>query len=195
MARKKSEPAGKGPEQKQPAKPPAAQPPPPKLEGSGAPLPRDHEPKDKEEKQPGPFHPGHAHPDGHHHIDHEVAEVIYSQLLEVRKTVDALVQETREAKIRKRLEQVPVRTSDLMRGFQAAVAKANRSARSGDETGEDIERMSIKDLEISLSAPIIEGGHAEDPVLVMPNINSAGADVASVSMKFTVVSVPVKQRG
>ena len=106
----------------------------------------------------------------HHHIEHEAAEVIYRQLLEVRKTVDNLVQETKEAKVRQRLERVPVRTSDLMRGFQAAVARANRSARSSEEDGEDIERMSVKDLEISLSAPIIEGGHADDPVLMLPNI-------------------------
>lgn len=160
------------------------QPPPPDLEGTDGEVPWDHE-HDKKHK-----HHGHE-----HHIDHEAAEVIYRQLLEVRKTVDTLVHETKEAKLRKNFEQVPVRTSDLMRGFQAAVARANRAERSDEEDGEDIERMSIKDLEISLSAPIIEGGHAGDPVLMLPNIKSADAQSAAVSLKFTIVSVPAKQRG
>lgn len=178
-----------------PVNPPedTGQPPPPDLGDSGGEFPWDHDHEHEHDKK----HKHDDHDDKHHHdhFEHEVAEVIYRQLLEVRKTVDALAQETKDAKLRKRLERVPVRTSDLMRGFQAAVARANNSARSGEEDGEDIERMSIKDLEISLTAPIIEGGHADDPVLMLPNIKSAESETAAVSLKFTVVSVPLKQRG
>lgn len=167
----------------------AGQPPPPVLKSGSKSLPwsHDHHHGDDDDDDDDHRH--------HYHLDHKAVEVIYSQLLEVRKTVDDLVEETKASKLRKRLDHVPVRTSDLMRGFQAAVAKANRSVRSGEEEGEDIERMSIKDLQISLSAPIIDGGHAEDPVLMLPNIKSADAESSSISMKFTVVSVPIKQRG
>ena len=162
-----------------------AQPPPPEFVGS----------EDSEGGVPWEHDDDHGkHRHGHHWED-EAAEAIYRQLVEVRKVVEQLQQEAQEAKLRRRSELVPVRVGDLMRGFQSAVAKANRSTRAGDEDGEDIERMSIKDLEISLQAPIIEGGHAEDPVVMLPNIKSADGETAGISLKFKVVSVPLKQRG
>jgi hypothetical protein len=121
-------------------------------------------------------------------------EAIYFHLLEMRRVVDKLVEESKEEKIHRRLEVVPVRISDLMRGFQAAVARANRSTSAGEGEEEDIERMSVKDLEISLSAPIIEGGHAADPVVMLPNIKSVDAESAKISLKFSIVSVPMKKR-
>ncbi len=125
-----------------------------------------------------------------------VLEAIYFHLLEMRRVVDKLVETEKEETMRRRLELVPVRVSDLMCGFQAAVARANRSTQVGGDGGEieDIERMSVKDLEISLSAPIIEGGHAADPVVMLPNIKSAAAETAQISLKFNIVSVPIKQR-
>lgn len=120
---------------------------------------------------------------------------LYEEMVEVKRILAQILQEAREEKLRKKLEYVPVRTSDLMRGFQAAVARANRSTVAGDVDGEDIERMSIKDLEVTLSAPIIDGGHAEDPVVMLPNIKSVDAESAKISLKFSVVSVPLKGRG
>lgn len=164
-----------------------AQPPPPEIEGSEADVPWEHD--DDEHRDRGKHH-------DHHRWESEVAEAIYTQLIEVRKVVENLRQEAQEAKLRRRSELAPVRVGDLMRGFQSAVAKANRSTRAGEQDdGEDIERMSIKDLEVSVQAPIIEGAHAEDPVVMLPNIKSVDAETASISLKFTVVSVPLKQRG
>lgn len=122
-------------------------------------------------------------------------EAIYFQVMEMRKTLDKMEEEAREEKIRRKMGLVPVQTSDLLRGFQAAVARANRATHAGEGEGEEIERMSVKDLEISLSAPIIEGGHAADPVVMLPNIKSVDAETAKISLKFNIVSVPIKQRG
>ena len=128
-------------------------------------------------------------PEPHHHDDHDA---LYVLLADLKTTLAQLVDQTRESQLQRRLEQVPVRTSDLMRGFEAAVARANRATRAGDVDGEDIERMSIQSLEVSLTAPLIDGGHAEDPVFMLPNIKSADAQSAEVGLKFTVVSVPTK---
>lgn len=124
--------------------------------------------------------------------DLEAAAAIYAQLLEVRKVVEQLRQETVDEKLRRRLDLVPVRVGDLMRGFQAAMARANLATRAGDE-GEDIEQMAIKNLEVSVTAPVIDAGHAEDPVLMLPNIKSPDAATAQVSLKFSVVSVPARK--
>jgi hypothetical protein len=124
----------------------------------------------------------------------EAAAAIYAQLLEVRKVVEQLRQETIDEKLRRRLDLVPVRVGDLMRGFQSAVARANLATRAGDESeGEDIEQMAIKNLEVTVTAPVIDAGHAEDPVLMLPNIKSPDAATAQVSLKFSVVSVPAKK--
>lgn len=168
------------------------QPPPPGYESGtaspGAQTEKDDKPDghEKDEK-----HEGHWH---WHHME-EAAEAIYSQLLEVRRIVDRLQQEALDAKTRKKYEMAPVMVSDLMTGFQAAVARANRATSAGEGEGEDIERMSIKDLEVSIDAPVIESGHAGDPVIMLPNINSADNESARVTLKFSVVSVPIKQRG
>lgn len=174
---------GKPPQDKDEEK----QQPPPEL-GSGSDVPWKHKGDDDDDHDP-------KHPHYHHHLDKHAAEAIYAQLLALRETTEKLLQEAREAKLRRRLELVPVRTADLMRGFQAAVAKANRSTRAGEQEGEDIERMAIKDLEVSLTAPIIESAHAEDPVVMLPNIKSVDADSPSLSLKFSVVSVPRQSRG
>lgn len=163
------------------------QPPPPKLGSSGDDSWKHKGDEDEDDD--------HDHKHHHHHLDKHAAEAIYAQLTALRETVEKLLQETREAKVRRRLELVPVRTADLMRGFQAAVAKANRSTRAGEQEGEDIERMAIKDLEVSLTAPIIESAHAEDPVVMLPNIKSVDADSPRLSLKFSVVGVPRQQRG
>lgn len=161
---------------------------------STQPPPPDY--KEKDDKPPwkrswpyGPFHK--------HHKEMDALEDIYLQLIETRKVIDQLLQESKEEKIRRRLELVPVQISDLMRGFQAAVARANESTRGGiegegEEASEDIGGMSIKDLEISLSAPIIEGGHAADPRVMLPNIKSVDEESARISLKFNIVSVPLK---
>lgn len=160
----------------EPASTGSSQPPPPEFGGSGETLP--WSPKS-----------------GHGPANIEAAEAIYGQLIEVRKIVNQLLQESAQARTRRRLELVPVRTSDLMRGFQAAVARANRATRAGEGDSEDIERMAIKDLEISVTAPLIESAHAEDPVLMLPNLKSVDADSPAITLKFNVVSVPRAQRG
>jgi hypothetical protein len=133
-------------------------------------------------------------PGGKKDGDLEAAAAIYAQLLEVRKVVEQLRQETVDEKLRRRLDLVPVRVGDLMRGFQAAVARANLATRAGGEgEGEDIEQMVIKNLEVSVTAPVIDAGHAEDPVLMLPNIKSPDAATAQVSLKFSVVSVPARK--
>jgi hypothetical protein len=170
----------KPPDPPKPQPPPSSsgsssQPPPPPLGGGTGSVP--WEPGKRHGKDP----------------ELEAAEAIYYQLLEVRKVVEALRQEAQEARVRKRLELVPVRVGDLMRGFQAAVARANLAARAGGEDGEDIEQMAIKNLEVSINAPVIEAGHAEDPVLMLPNIKNPDAATAQVSLKFSVVSVPTKK--
>lgn len=121
-------------------------------------------------------------------------EAIYFHLMEMRRDVDKLIESAKEEKIRRRMEVVPVRISDLMQGFQAAVARANRSTQAGEGEGEDIETMSVKDLEISLSAPIIEGGHASDPVVMLPNIKNVDSESAKMSLKFSIVNIPLKKR-
>jgi hypothetical protein len=128
-------------------------------------------------------------PEPHRHDDHDA---LYVLLADLKTTLAQLVDQTRESQLQRRLEQVPVRTSDLMRGFEAAVARANRATRAGDVDGEDIERMSVQSLEVTLTAPLIDGGHAEDPVFMLPNIKSADAQSAEVGLKFAVVSVPTK---
>lgn len=150
------------------------QPPPPELSSTDVPW------------QPGP---------GKGKQSDEAAEAIWTQLVAIRQTVDRLHEEAKEARLRRRLALVPVRVSDLMRGFQAAVSRANRSTRTGEGEGEDIERMAIKDLKVGLSAPILESAHAEDPVLMLPNLESADADSPAVSLEFRVVAVPRQARG
>lgn len=151
------------------------------------------------------FHEGEPHDDhgDHEHSDHEhhrhrffafdAAEAIYNQLVLTRQTLDKLVDETKEMKVRKQLDQLPVSVSDLMRGFQGAVSRANRAVQAG-EGGEDIEQMMIKNLEISIDAPIINEAHAEDPMIMLPNENSGDSTQAKVSLKFSVVSVPKTQK-
>jgi len=125
--------------------------------------------------------------------DADLAEAIYYQLVEVRKVVEQLAQDARDAHLRQKQELVPVRTGDLMRGFQAAVARANASTSAGsDGTGEDSESMAIKNLEVSITAPIIDAGHAEDPVLMLPNLKNPDPETAQISLKFSVVSVPAR---
>lgn len=159
--------------------PTTTQPPPPTYQGS---------------PDQTPWTPGHGKDKKEEEAN--VLEAIYFHLLEMRRAVDKMAEEAKEEKIRRKLELVPVRISDLMCGFQAAVARANRSTQAGGEgETEDIERMSVKDLEISLTAPIIEGGHAADPVVMLPNIKSVDAEAAKISLKFNIVSVPLKQRG
>lgn len=127
-------------------------------------------------------------------IEFDAAEAIYNQLVMTRKTLDELVDEAKEAKVRKQLDQLPVNVSDVMRGFQGAVSRANRAVLSGEEDGEDIERMVIRNLEISIDAPIINEAHAEDPMIMLPNEDSGNIDRAKVTLKFNVVSVPKTQR-
>lgn len=127
-------------------------------------------------------------------IEFDAAEAIYNQLVMTRKTLDELVDEAKEAKVRKQLDLMPVNVSDLMRGFQGAVSRANRAAQAGEDGGEDIERMIIKNLEISIDAPIINEAHAEDPMIMLPNENSSSPGQAKVTMKFNVMSIPKPQR-
>lgn len=122
-------------------------------------------------------------------IEFDAAEAIYSQLVMTRKTLDELVDEAKVARVQKQLDQLPVNLSDVMRGFQGAVSRANRAVQSGEDGGEDIERMLIKNLEISLDAPIIHEAHAEDPMIMLPNENSSNPQ-AKVTLKFSVSSVP-----
>ncbi len=143
----------------------------------------------------GPEGDGHDHHDHHDHCwEHEHYEALYRQLLDVRRVLDQLAHAAEAERLQKRHEHVPVRTSDLMRGFQAAVARANRAALSGEFEGEDIGRMAIKDLRVSISAPIIDGGHADDPTLMLPNIKSVDETSARISLEFTVINTPGKPR-
>lgn len=127
-------------------------------------------------------------------IEFDAAEAIYSQLVMTKKALEELVGETKEAKVKKQLNLMPVSVSDLMKGFQGAVSKANRAVLSGEEVGEDIERMAIKNLEIAIDAPIIGQSHNEDPKIMLPNENSSDSGQAKVTLKFSVVSVPKTQR-
>jgi hypothetical protein len=154
--------------------------------GGGGAQPPPPDPDGRDDHDDGP---GHGHD---HHHDHEELQ---AQLTEITRVLAQILEETRTERLRKRLEYVPVRTSDLMRGFQAAVARANRATQAGEGEGEDIERMSIKDLQVTLSAPIIDGGHADDPVVMLPNIKSVDAESAKITLSFQVVSVPLKGRG
>jgi hypothetical protein len=167
----------------QPA-PQPAQPPPPTPDGGGG--------DDGGGDDPAKHHPPHGH--AHDHWEHEHYEALHRQLLDVRRLLDQLTRAAEAEHLQKRHENVPVRTSDLMRGFQAAVARANRAASSGEFEGEDIGRMAIKDLEVSISAPIIDGGHADDPTLMLPNIKSVDETSARISLKFTVINTPGKPR-
>lgn len=120
---------------------------------------------------------------------------VYNQLQIVTKSIENLEKQISESIKYKQLELVPVRISDLMRGFQSAMAKANFASKSGNEIeGEDIGNLAIKDLQISLTAHIIEAGHADDPILMLPNIKSIDQDSAKVSIKFTVYGVPVESK-
>ena len=128
------------------------------------------------------------------YIEFDAAEAIYKQLVMTRKVLDELVDEAKEAKIKKQLDQLPVSVSDLMQGFQAAMSKANKAVQAGEEGGEDIEQMSIKNLEVSIDAPIINENPAHDPMIMLPNENSSDSSRAKVTMKFSVVSVPKVKR-
>jgi chromosome segregation ATPase len=132
--------------------------------------------------------------DGRFRHQEESMGAIYGQLVEVRKGVESMQAAAQEVNLRRRREVLPVHVGDLMRGFQSAVSRANHSARAGEGDGEDIEHMAIKDLEVSMQAPVIDQAHAEDPILMLPNINSADRDTASVTIKFNVVTLPAKQR-
>ncbi len=203
------------PPKDEPSKPaPAPQPPAPQPPAPQPPAPQPQPPAPAPTPQPSPGgggghddrggHGGHDdhddHDDHHDHHDHhcehehEHYEALYRQLLDVRRLLDQLARTAEAERLQKRHEHVPVRTSDLMRGFQAAVARANRAALSGEFEGEDIGRMAIKDLEVSISAPIIDGGHADDPTLMLPNIKSVDETSARISLKFTVINTPGKSR-
>lgn len=88
------------------------------------------------------------------------------------------------------LELTPVRVSDLMAGFQSAVAKANRAVRTGDLDHEHIGDMAITNLKVSVAAPLVEGHIAEDPIIMIPNVNSVTSESPKVSISFDVVTVP-----
>jgi hypothetical protein len=184
MAKKGTE----NPEDSKDKKPPQAedkdkeQPPPPQVDPSsfGEPnFPKGDKSHDDDHK--------------HKHFHFDAAEAIYNQLVLTRKTLDKLVDETKEIKVRKQLDQLPVSVSDLMRGFQGAVSRANRAVQAGED-GEDIERMVIKNLEVSIDAPIINEAHAQDPMIMLPNENSVDSGHAKVTMKFSVVSLPKTQK-
>jgi hypothetical protein len=158
------------------------------------PSPEQPSPPDLEHDDDVPWGSHDDHGSPQHREEMEAAEAIYHEMVAVRGMVDQLLQEAREAKIRRRLELVPVQVSDLMRGFQAAVVRANSATRAGIEDSENIEQMVIKDLDISLTAPIIESAHAGDPTLMLPNIKSVDADSPIITLKFSVVSVPSRPR-
>lgn len=90
------------------------------------------------------------------------------------------------------LDLAPVHVSNLMRGFQGAVAKANDATRTGRGDGEDIKVMRIKNLEVSIDAPVVSENHAKDPVIMLPNANSVNNETARVSLRFTIVTVPLE---
>jgi len=121
------------------------------------------------------------------------ADAVQRQLREVSDKVERLTQVSMEVKGPSAL--APVKLSDLMRGFQGAVVRANDAIRAGSDDGEDIEAMVIKRLDISLEAPIVETGHADDPVVMLPNLNSVDSDSPTVRLSFEVVSVPVMKGG
>lgn len=137
---------------------------------------------------------------GHHYKHHrcdsleEALEAVYGELLGVRKISDQLLKEASERKLEKRYESVPVRISDLMEGFEAALAKANRASQAGDFESEDIANIAVKDLEINLSASLIESGHAQDPVLMLPNIKSVDNRSTNVNIRFSLHSLPLKKK-
>lgn len=93
------------------------------------------------------------------------------------------------------LEQVPVHLSNLMAGFQSALVKANRRAKTGVQDLEDIGEMAIGNLEVQLSAPIIDRLHPEDPVIMLPNIKSVTEQSPKVTLKFNVVALPSESDG
>lgn len=156
----------------------AVQPPPPEPTGS--------EPAGAGE--PSTEHPPHPH-------EPTAVDLLYTQLLDVQKVLDQLAGQAEVDRLRRRHEHVPVRASDLMRGFQAAVARANRAVIAGDIEGQDIEDMAVRDLRVSISAPVIDSGHAEDPTLMLPNIKSVDEQSARISLEFSVMSMPKKTQG
>ena len=108
----------------------------------------------------------------------------------IKQQVEMLVAAMQAQNLQSAYETLPVKTSDLMMGFQSAVSRANEAARSTDYDTQDIETMKVKDLEISIQAPVIESGHASDPVLMLPNIKSVRSDSVNLTLKFSIVSVP-----
>lgn len=166
------------------------QPPPPASAGSAPADPGSATPGISAGSPPAnpPGHPGNPH-------DPSAIDLLYTQLLDVRKVLDQLAQQSEADRARRKHEYVPVRASDLMRGFQAAVARANRAVVAGELEGQDIEDMAVRDLRVSISAPVIDSGHAEDPTLMLPNIKSVDEQSARISLEFSVMSVPRKAQG
>lgn len=124
--------------------------------------------------------------------DSEYLEDISYDVDLIKEKMELLVADLKAQTLQSAYETLPVRTSDLMMGFQSAVSRANEAARSTDYDTQDIETMKVKDLEISIQAPVIESGHASDPVLMLPNIKSVRSDSVNLSLKFSIVSVPKK---
>ena len=93
-----------------------------------------------------------------------------------------------------KLNGVAVKTSDLMNGFQGALARAIKARRAADtDDSEDIADFVVQDLEVEFAAPIVAERSGDEPVLLVPNIKSVNTESPLARLKFTVGSVPPRE--
>ena len=126
--------------------------------------------------------------------DQEVQK-LKEEVSNLKELVFSLFSELKESsKEKSQFTGVAVKTSDLMNGFQGAMAKAIRSRKpSSDQVGEDIQNFIIQDMEVEFAVPLVAEREEKEPILMIPNIKSVTDQSPLVKLKFKVANVPEKE--
>jgi hypothetical protein len=110
-----------------------------------------------------------------------------AEVAELRRQLDTL----RQGGTPLPVNGIAVKTSDLMNGFQSALAKSMQ-ARQASEGGANIRDYVIKNLEIEFAAPLVAEREGDEPILMVPNVKNVTTDSPLVRLKFSVSHVPPK---
>ncbi len=120
-------------------------------------------------------------------------EILNREIIELKRMVSLLSRELRTVRdVSKPMNGVMVKASDVMNGFQSALAKSINSTKSA-ESGENIQDYIVKDLDVEFTAPLVAENESDEPMLMLPNMKSVSDNSPAVRLKFSVVYVPPKE--
>jgi len=118
-------------------------------------------------------------------------EELRTEIAGLRELLLTLITEMRGSEKKETLTGVAVKTSDLMSGFQGALARAIEARRAGDaDSGEDIGNYVIQDMEVEFAAPLVAERGGDEPILLIPNVKSVTEASPLVRLKFKIDAEP-----